>query len=357
MGRADGVEADLLQLFHLARLGVVQAHRADDAVVVVQAAAAQLDDLPVDAQAVLHVRLDGADAEQHALFIDGRVLRGDHAGLVGARVLCPHDEPIEVRRLGAPELWRVHGQRRAGRRRAHRRHLYERLRRADGVAADLVHQRELHFRESVLGIIVAYLGTDLQIGGLGRAVRRVLDLPRVARQPAERHVQLRHVRERHATEQPRAGVPARVRLHAGVDGDDDAVRLARIDQLRDVGLKGRVAVVLQRGLRAVDLDRGVHHRAVQPQRHALARPFRGDLDLLPVVRNARVVVAAGRLGRRVCAHVALNHVVVRQVHDALLQRPQQPCGTVDEAVSKVPFPVDVCASHGVSPSHVYCLLI
>ena len=127
MGGSDGVEADRFQLLHLPCLRVVEAHRADHAVVVMQAAALQLDDFAIDAQAVLHIRLNGPDAEQHLRLIHGWTVGRDDVRLVGTRVLHPRHQPIQVRRFGAPQLRIVHGQGHMRRRFRHRRHLGQRL--------------------------------------------------------------------------------------------------------------------------------------------------------------------------------------------------------------------------------------
>ena len=86
MGGADGIEAHFLELFYLPGLGVIHRHGADGTVVVMQAAALELDFLAIDPQAVLHVRLDGADAEQHAFGVLRGVFIGDDMRFEGANV-------------------------------------------------------------------------------------------------------------------------------------------------------------------------------------------------------------------------------------------------------------------------------
>ena len=162
-------------------------------------------------------------------------------------------------------------------------------------------------------------------------------------------MQLWHVHQFHAPEQARAGEPAAVGLHAGVDDDDDAVGLAGIHQLGDVRLEGRVAAVVQDGLRAVDLHGGVHHRAVQPEGDALPRPLCGDVEGLDVVGHPRVIVAAGLPGRRLREHVPLDHVVVGQIHLAPVPLPGQPSRRVWHAQGELPPTVDVDAPHVASP--------
>ena len=180
------------------------------------------------------------------------------------------------------------------------------------------------------------------------ASRGVFDLLRIAGQAPESDMQLRHVDQRHAPEQPRPGIPAGIGLHAGVHRDDDGIRLAGIDQPGDVHLEGRIAVVVQRGLGPVDLDGGVHHRAVQPQRDPLPRPFGGDVQLPPVVGDAGVEIAAGRPRGRFGIDVALDHVIVGQVHDAFLKLAGQAPVVVDESPAEAPAPVDIDTPHVLS---------
>ena len=76
--RTDGVVAVLFEKFDLARGGEGMLDRAEDAVVVMDAGAAQDDALAVDAEAVLGVALDLTDAE--ALFAHVAA-EGDAAGI------------------------------------------------------------------------------------------------------------------------------------------------------------------------------------------------------------------------------------------------------------------------------------
>ena len=88
MRRAHGVEAVLFEDAHAPRFTLFVFARAEHAVVVVDAPAAQLHGPAVHGQTVLGVPFQFPDAEAHALFIQG--------------VSC--DTGIEMRRIGAPEL-------------------------------------------------------------------------------------------------------------------------------------------------------------------------------------------------------------------------------------------------------------
>ena len=94
VGRADGVVARLLEQPDLALHGVVPTGRAQNAVVVVDAGAAQDDPLAVEQQALVCAPCDRPDAEGRLVFI--------LASAICAAVV--HGADVGLRRLTAPRL-------------------------------------------------------------------------------------------------------------------------------------------------------------------------------------------------------------------------------------------------------------
>ena len=98
----------------------------------------------------------------------------------------------------------------------------------------------------------------------------------------------------HAAENSRAGVPAGVGLHAGIDGNRHAVFLSEVYILRDIDRKRCIPVMVQSAFAAVDLDRRVHHDAVKVKENLLVLPLFRDLKIFAVARDALCIISAGR---------------------------------------------------------------
>ena len=267
-------------------------------------------------------------------------------GLKSAHILDGGLQAVQVGMLGVPQPGLVHGQGHISGAGSHGLHLGQRFAGLHRLAGFIVDQGEGHFRQAAFRLFIFDFGGHLQISRLRRAVGLVFDLFRIPGQPAEGYMQLGRMDQFHTPEQARAGEPAGVRLHAGVHGDDDAILLPRIDQMGDVRLKGRVAVMLQTRQIAVDLHGGVHHNPVETQENRIVFPIRGDVDLLSEMGHARVVIAAGPAGCRFRENVAFDHIIMGQIDFPISKNPADALSQVHLTQTKIPFPIDFHAAHG-----------
>ena len=285
----------------------------------VQASAAELYRPAIDAQAVLHIRLNGADAEEHAFRVLGGPASGNHVCPVGAPVQYPGSETVERGMLRVPQERVIHGQGHGGLARGKGRNLGQGLPGHDGLAAVLADEIEEDLGHMVLGVFIPDFRLDLDICGPGSIVRVILDGAGMPGEPAEGQVQPGRVHKLHAAEKARAGIPAGIGLHAGIGGDDNAAGFPGIDKAGDVHFKGGIAVVLQGRLIPVHLYGGVHHGAVKAQANPVLCPFGGDRDFLHIVRHTGIVIAAGSAGGGFGKDVAFHHVIVGKVYHAVIR--------------------------------------
>ena len=315
VGRAHSVEADGLQRLQLAHFEVVERYRPRHAVIVVQAAALELGGPAVDAQPVHRVHLHGAHAEQHRILVGHRGFGRAQVG--GEHTLLGHPgvQAVEVRRPGLPQRRFFQHKAQVGHGGLAGVDLQYLGAAGHGLAASFRREPDFHLGHARFAGFVAHIHFGLQVGEGSRTV-----LPVQAAGPGKEAVrgqmQLGAVYQPHAAEQPRAGVPAGIGLHTGVEVDGDAVFFAKGQVGRQAHGERDIAVVLQRGPAAVHLDGGVHHRAIQLQKDFLPGPGSRDIDKPGVVGGPGRVKAAGRPGGGVGGNVRLDHIVVRQVHDA-----------------------------------------
>ena len=277
--RADRVEAPALEQGDLAVARLAQIDRAEDAVVVVDAAAAQLDALAVDEQAV-GAPGKRADAEAHgplvehgAVFAKQCDVRLVEVGLIGR----PERGVGDLERAGDALAARDHGTR------------------ADDLDLDRPLVRDgLH--QHACGIC----------GERGHAHA-------VERDAARRQ----HV-EPDGPVDARAGVPARVGLGGVVGDHGEGVDVARLRACADLDGEARVAVRVERALLAVDEHRRVAVDALEPEDERAALPCGWDLDRALVAVDAPGEVRACAAGGRIGSARLGEHRIVRHAHELRL---------------------------------------
>ena len=302
----DGVEPGFLQLPDLSFLRRVDGYRAQQPVVMVDAAALQLDRFPVDLQPPHRIRCNGPDPEQGFRLIRCFFLCLHEMGPHHAEVCHPGPDPVQVRvfRVPQPRLPDMEGNPcglpAAG------VDLHRLFPARGNLSVVFPHQEDLRLRQPVLRGIVPDPGFRFQEGisschfpGPGEDPVRLDMHPGAVQQPG-------------APVQPGSGVPPGIGLHARVDMDGDPVFRAEGDQVRQVHVKRRVAVVLRPCLAAVDLHRGVHHHPVKLQAHAFLLPLPGNLQGPGVIADPPGKVSHIRPGRGRRAHRGADHPVMGQ---------------------------------------------
>ena len=280
-------------------------------------AAAQLHGLAVEAEAVLRVGLDGADAEDGFGRVGRFVLRAD----LGF-------ERVQIGIVDVPQRGRVdrHFQR-DGRFFAFARGEGS-LRPGDGFARGADDAR-LNRRFAIQIGRDAIFDARKRAGFIGprRGHKHVprLDAHRAAR-PQER-----------VAIKARAGIPARGALQA-VRGDFQLVRAAGAESAGQLLQKRRVAVRVHGQQVAVEIDLGAHIRAVEIENDVPRVPVRAQiLDVAAVSAGEKAV---GRAAGHVRAARQADGVIVGQVdlHEAVRSRRGQ-----------VPAFGDACFAHETPP--------
>ena len=289
------VEARLLQQARAAPFGRGERRRAEHAVVVVDAAAAELLGAAVDAEAVLRIERERADAEARRLLVEhGAALADD---LEPQRVECAVAEVPEVR---ARDLERERAGRAAGAVGVADRHEAGLgpgdfgAGRVEDRRAERGRKHAVH-RDARLDADERALGGDL---GCRDERRARLDADRAA-EPEE-----------DVAVESRAGIPARGGLKAG-GVDAELVRAARMDAGREIDEPRRVAVRMHREAAAVERHGGAQVGAVEVEDGV---PFlRGDAQDARVAQVGRDEPAGiGGAGRGGVAREG-DGAVVRQV--------------------------------------------
>ncbi len=264
---ADGVEAVRLHQLDAALLGAIDRGGAEQAVVVVQAAALQLDALAVDAQAALRVHFHSADAE-----------RGGH----GVRRLAASEQfdlgAVEPGSARGPQLRRGHvedllhaGGAAGGERLADVSRTDVRARRVEQANAD----------DDVLGRRRAVLDLDRHLHR--RAVLR--DLWSGHAHAPQRHAHAPGGVQPHVAIDARARVPTAVApLVADADGQDVLAVAAQVR--RQVVGEGGVSVRMIAQQSAVDPDVAVHVDAVEDDLHLAPGRNGGRREALAIPARA-----------------------------------------------------------------------
>ncbi len=330
---AHRVEPRVLELLDPALVGACDGGAAEDAVVVVDARAPQVDGFAVDAQTALRVDGDGADPElgrrpvELAVAVAVVVGDDDRAARVPRRLVDAPPPRLSQEQALAQRL---------GPTGEHRQRRDVACDDGAGVVGDLGRHRRRH-REP--GVVLDDRGDRDH-----RAV--VVDLRSGHVHAVERDVHGFADHEVHVAVDPRARVPARIPVRSGLDRDRvvGAVPEVLTDRHREV----RVAVG------AVPDERAVH-RHPGPPVHALEL----DQDLLPAVGLRRGEgllvlphtageVAVGGFPRRIPGRP--DHGVVGQLH----RHPRLPAAAhqLREGVhlrADAPVVVERGADHGCAP--------
>ena len=292
MGRADGVETRRLQLPHAKCLRVRQRGRADKAVIVVDAGAAELRLHPVDAQAVPGVQTELADAEAPFGAVQERF---------SVQKLCLPG--VERRVLRTPELGVIHDQAQVG---------LHRLRLQDGdqvlrACLPPVRGGECQTQTQLFGFQTAVFDRNVrQDQGIA-----VLQLCRGQAHTLRLNMHERPLMQPYIPVNPGAGVPAGVVLRAA--GDDLQHVLLPIAQARiQICAELRITVMVGRDQFAVQVHHGLCHDALEFQGVLLFLPLRGREEALFVGIGLHRVIAGLVAAGCVRAALLQDHGVLGQ---------------------------------------------
>ena len=293
---ADAVAAHLLQYLQLALDGTGVDRRAQAAQVVVHAHAVYLDVLPVEEEAFLRIKLEGADAEGCVVDV-GHLPVGQHRGA--------HGVPVGV--LQAPQRGIVEGK------------LLHGL--CLGIGTGLEGRGCGLGHDVALGI--DQLGAELQGGGLTEGV-----VHRGAHGEAGMvlghlvgcdvgaplcHVYGLKLAQPHVAINAAAGVPARVGLLGIVHPHGQHVFSSPLDVGREVVAEGDVSVGTGAQLVAVEVDGAVHVHAVEVYVEAQALVGLVGGEGLAIPAHASGQCASARARGVLAGEVALDGPVVGQV--------------------------------------------
>ena len=169
-------------------------------------------------------------------------------------------ETIKRRMLCAPQRRFIQRQRVFCRLPRVRIHLHPGSARNHLPAAALLRQSKRHIHKEIPVCVIGRLRLHLQVSRLRAAICSILDPVRVQKQRILHHGQLRPVEQPDTPEEPRTGIPARVRLHTRIDRDTQSILLPEIKIRRDIRTERRISVMLQTNPAAVHLHRGIQHR-------------------------------------------------------------------------------------------------
>jgi hypothetical protein len=322
VGAADGVEAVILVGFQLPVLRLVKARRAEDAVVVVQAAAAELHRAAVEDKAVLRVHRDGAHAEDRFRPVQHIAVFGDQCRL----------DLVEIGVVDVPELCVFHAKLCPAALRLARRNED-----ADLAPRGAVFDREIHPAAEIPRCVVFHrrLGDDKGVA--------VQDMVGVQIQPVGGQVRRRRVKQKHVAVDAAAGIPAGVGLVVVRDRDGQTVDHAELELRREIDGEGRIAIVVQAHAVAVEAHAGLAEDAVEINQYPLPFPVRGDVQLLGVGIGSAVVIAGIGAVFTLWIDVSLDHEVVGQRHWTGLHRHHRDTGGL--ALLDRPAEVDLRSFH------------
>ena len=162
---------------------------------------------------------------------------------------------------------------------------------------------------------------------------------RIGEDPLRLHMEGLHMGQLHTAVDARARVPPGVGLHAGVHRHRHPVRIAEIQRVRDIRGEGRVAVVMALHQASVDGYGRVHHHPVEMEPDPLPLPLPGHMEILRISPRRSCEVPHGLCRRSLSNHIALNHVVMGELHPSPgLHQVGPPCG-------KIPVPVPILSLH------------
>ena len=309
MGCPDGIESQFFQLLYLPGFGFIKGDRAQEPVVMMDAAALQFDGLSVNPQSTPGIRRNGPDTEERAAFIDGRDRIRLKMGAEFPEITYLHPDPVQVGLPGVPEFRVFHGKTDPGGFTGSGVDLDDLFCAGGFHACFFIRQDRLSLRKAVGAAVAPDLRPDLQIGNavrdfLGKGIDSVRS-----------EMDLRTVQEFNAAVQSGTGIPAGIGLHAGVDIDRNPVFGAVFCQAGQIHIERRISVMLHGGFAAVDLHRSIHHGPVDLQADTSVLPLTGNLHHLRIAGQSAGEVSHIRPGRSIRRDRSADHTVMGQADD------------------------------------------